>query len=793
MTWGTAGTVTTQPIAANQTWESPVITAASGRMLINLRWEGKRSPSLNIKRTIGGVAVYAHDFARLSMRQESPGVWAGTSDIPLPDMSIVAFNDGLDGVLSWSMTPWLESGGTGGSLSDADKASIAKIATLETQLSEVVTSFSEDGQELTAGETVEQGDTRTYTVAGAVFTVTNRLKTKRKVDDPIGVTELNRWIIESIIAPVIRSFPANTLIPKGFSIIHTDGSKLINRATRVTGAEIDLTQWDTEVNSLSTLNDWIANAGDDYAVGDKLLKADDRRIMVGTTPVRITYRGADKVAVAMTVAELANWEIIPNSPAISYPGAVLAPKGFIYSRSETGELLQLKDSRELPATFDRTQWETVGQGKTVREVIGGSVDALTLLDAPENAFFLNGVTVNNGPGNAAQNVSGWLYTAGDGKNGVVTLTVIGGDNVGAIGGTWSRRVTTPAPTVPVPNPPTDNGTWVRTPLAGAPTASINNGTVFTGSSIIWDLTHTIKPAFTLDGTIVLTPKTDWSTRTGSLSIQSGVLVGSLPAYGTDPIELIYSPSPISWTIVAKPLLLRAGKTVHNFGKATPTALKGLEHNLAEIHVEGGGDYTIAAADWFDGQSITFVQTAGGQTTEKLTVSGFAGAYLRDGTTRNVAGGLFLGRQDSIFRATITENGGLKYLNIVDLSRDAHAIAGYITPPAGITAGMLVNVSGATVAKANAIAPNALPATHYLDVVSGALTPLYEDGCIFKLPSSPAALSTAKAGDSLFLGADGLFSLNAPAIVVGNIRQPVAVVRPDGRGLIKLRAPATITV
>jgi hypothetical protein len=242
MTWGTAVTVTTQPIAANQTWESPVITAASGRMLINLRWEGKRSPSLNIKRTIGGIAVYAHDFARLSMRQESPGVWAGTSDIPLPDMSIVAFNDGPDGVLSWSMTPWLESGGTGGSLSDADKAAIAKIATLETQLSEVVTNFSEDGQELTPGETVEQGDTRTYTVAGAVFTMTNRLKTKRKVDDPIGVTELNRWLIESIIAPVIRSFPANTLIPKGFSIVHTDGSKLINRTTRVTGAAIDLTQ-----------------------------------------------------------------------------------------------------------------------------------------------------------------------------------------------------------------------------------------------------------------------------------------------------------------------------------------------------------------------------------------------------------------------------------------------------------------------------------------------------------------------------------------------------------------------
>jgi hypothetical protein len=548
------------------------------------------------------------------------------------------------------------------------------------------------------------------------------------------------------------------------------------------------------IAKIATLDDWIKNENDTYALGENLLTGDSRVFDVAGTIVTITYRGANGVAPTLSATVLGDWRYMGQSiiPAI-YPGAVLCCAGFQYRRSETGELLQLKDSRELPATFDLTQWETVGQGRTVREVIGGSVNAIALLDAPEHVFTLTGATVANGPGNAAQNVSGLLYTAGDGKNGVIVLTVTAGDNVGKIGGTWSRRVSTPAPTVPVPNPPTDVGDWVRTPLAGAPTASINNGTVYTGSSIIWDLSHTIKPAFTLDGTIVLTPKTDWSTRTGSLSIQSGVLIGSLPAYGPDPIELSYSPSPISWTIVAKPLLLRAGKTVHNFGKTTATALKGIEHNLAEIHVEGGGDYTIAAADWFDGQSLTFIQTAGAQTTEKLTVSGFAGAYLRDGTARNIAAGLFLGRQDSIFRITITENGGSKYLNIVDLSRDAHAIAGYITPPAGITAGMLVNVSGATIAKANAIAPNALPATHYIDVVSGALTPLYEDGCIFKRPSVPLALSTAKAGDSLFLGADGLFSLDAPAIVAGNIRQPVAVVRPDGRWLIKLRAPATITV
>ena len=538
---------------------------------------------------------------------------------------------------------------------------------------------------------------------------------------------------------------------------------------------------------------WIANEGNAHTAGQKLKTGDSRRMVLGAVAVQINYRGDDTDSCpALSVDELLYWEYIGQSsiPTI-YPGAGLAIKGYQY-RHSNGQLLQVRANANLAATFDATQWQPVAEGRVVREVVGGSVDALALLDAPENFFTLNGVTVSNGPGNAAQNVSGNIYTAGDGKNGVVTLTVISGNNVGAIGGTWFRRVTTPEPTVAVPNPPTDTGAWARTPLTVALIDSVNNGDVFTGSSISWDLNHTIKPAFTVNGPIVLTPKTDWSTRTGTLSIQSGTLIGSLPTHGTEPIELVYSPSPISWTIKTKPPTVQTGKTIHNFGLVDAIVLKGVDDNLGEAHIEGGSGYSIAAADWFDGMSIRFTHTAGQNTEERLKVSGFAGAYLRNGTSRNISDGMFIGRQDCKFTVTITENGGQKYLNIDDTSPDAFAIWAYPpTPPPNQkyhpTAWIqkLVSLAGTEMVKANAIAPNAVAATHFVDAWDDMLTPLYGDGKIFTLPAAISAANPA-IGSLLYLGAAGGFSLTPPDVTVAdNIRQPVAIVMQGGKGRIRL--------
>jgi hypothetical protein len=623
MAWGTAGTVATQPIGANQTWESPVIASAGGRMLINLRWEGKRSPSLNIKRTIGGIAVYAHDFARLSVRQESANVWVGTSDVPLPDMSIVAFNDGPDGVLSWSMTPWIESGGTGGSLSDADKAAIAKIATIETQLSEVVTNFSEEGQELTAGENVEQGDTRTYTVGGATFTLENRLKTKRKVNDPIDVTELNRWLVKSQFVATATAFPANALIPKGFNLKHTDGSILINKSTRVTGAEIDLTQWDTEVNSFNVLNDWIVNANDDYAVGDKLLRGDDRRITVGTTPVRITYRGADKTAATLTAAELANWEIIPNSPATAYPGAVLAPKGFVYYRSETGQLLQLTTDRTLPAAFDAGQWASVSSTLVKYVGAGETFNVLSLPTIAEKFVFFQSANIQNGVGNATYNATGFARYPGDGKNGPILMTILTSSNPAITVGEWQNTLTTT--TVNSVDTQTWSG-WTEYKLERPWGVSSANGEVYTGTRVVWDLTHNIIP-FRIDSgkPITLKPKTTWADyRAGSLRDTGGAVLafnGTFPASGTGEVLVTWRNATPEWTVAAV-------TPIDTSVTPTPVALPS---DLAAIVLPKEGDRRFVRSADFDYQfTKAYLMAVTGASTE--TMVNPRAVFPGDGTT-----------------------------------------------------------------------------------------------------------------------------------------------------------------
>ncbi|MGL5060517.1 MAG: hypothetical protein ACRC62_11110, partial [Microcoleus sp.] len=70
----------------------------------------------------------------------------------------------------------------GGSLSDADKAEIAKVAGLETAL-------KKDGGELVAGETISQGASRTYTIGDVVFDLENRVAGTRTVASPIDATE----------------------------------------------------------------------------------------------------------------------------------------------------------------------------------------------------------------------------------------------------------------------------------------------------------------------------------------------------------------------------------------------------------------------------------------------------------------------------------------------------------------------------------------------------------------------------------------------------------------------------
>lgn len=671
---------------------------------------------------------------------------------------------------------WIESDGTvvgsGGTLSDADKAEIAKIAALDTAI-------KKDGGELVAGESIAQGANRTYTIGDVIFDLENRVAGTRTVANPIDATELDKWMILGQFPPTSFNFPPTSLIPKGYRLKRADGSILVNKATRVTPAVLDITKWSIENPGTGVIDEWIKNAGDDHAAGEKLFKADDRRIEVAGVGVRMTYRGADiDSCPAMSLAEIANWEYVSQAitPTV-YPASALAPKGFRYRRNESSQLLQLKANTLLPATYDAAQWEAVS-GANIRVLNGTNFDILTALSIVETEGVFDRVPqLTNGPNNAAQNVSGYWRVIGDSKNGLIMLTISDGTNIDKLAGDWDLRVSTDAQNV------TTIGSWRKLLPSGNYKNSANNLAIFTPDKIYWNLAHNLTVSFVGDGPISLLPIGDWSERTGNITATGAATVfGQFPLSGSDEIELHYDPATLRFNIREASSSNRA-PTVHNFGLTANVALKGATHHMAQVHVEAGKDYTIAAADWADGQWFRLVQTAGTNTTEKLLPSGFAGAYLRDGSSRDISGGILIGRQDTKMEVTITNNNGQKYLNIDDKSTDAHAISGYANPPAGITAQMLVNVNGATIAKANAIAPNALAATHYIDMISGALTPLYADGCIFTLP---AAVAGASAGQDLFLGANGAFSTTAPASASGNIRQPVAVVRINGKGVIKLR-------
>lgn len=678
-----------------------------------------------------------------------------------------------------------EGGNSGGTatLSQADRDAIAKVGTLETQLTDAETRFSDDGKELTAGENVKQGDTRTYTLGDAVFTLENRVKTARKVANPIDVAEVNKWLIKSQFPPLSYIYPASVVVPKAYRLQHTDGSVLTAKDTFASGATIDLSKWNVEISSVSRLNDWIADAGDDYAEGDKLLKADDRRIPVGSVGARITYRGADKTAVKLDAAELGDWEI-PNAIAMAYPGAVLAPRGFLYQRSENGKLLRLRDNRLLPATFDASQWDTLASD--ARLLSGEVFNILSFPTIPEKILIFNNCNLQNGPANSTQGVSGWGFWFGDARNGRMFLRILTSDNPSLTIGEWTTTLST---TILNGNDLATWTDWVEPPLARPYDNTANNGSVFTGGRYTWNLAHNIRPA-RISGfgdPVRLKPLTTWADyRPGS--IQGITFTGTPPTSGTTEITIAqFNPGGWILTKQANPIG-GSGITVHNFGVAGTTALKGSLHQSGEVHVEGGGNYSIAAADWDDGQWFRITHTAGANTAEVLTITGFTGVYLRDDASRDIRSGLFIGRQDCSFEVTVTLNGTNKYLNIKDTSIDAFSIAGYATPAAGITPGTLVNWDGTTMRRANAIAPNVFAATHYIDAVSGALTPLLEDGCIFTLP---ATITGVTPGQILYLGANGAFSTTRPAIATGNILQDVCVVRSGSKGRIRLGVPGVV--
>jgi hypothetical protein len=183
----------------------------------------------------------------------------------------------------------------------------------------------------------------------------------------------------------------------------TDKTFVLLRLATAGGADV----WGTAAKpaALTRLEDYIANNGDDYAVGEQLQQPTTRRILIGTTPVRIAYRGAAKAAVALDLAELGNWEYLEQTGISStYPASALTPRGFLYRRPESGDLLQLRANTLLPAAFDASQWDTIAETvptEVLRDVheVAGILDSLADADAIAQAtradrkYFVRGVGI----------------------------------------------------------------------------------------------------------------------------------------------------------------------------------------------------------------------------------------------------------------------------------------------------------------------------------------------------------------------------------------------------------------
>jgi hypothetical protein len=288
------------------------------------------------------------------------------------------------------------------------------------------------------------------------------------------------------------------------------------------------------IAKIETLDAWIKNENDTYAGGDNLLTGDSRVFDVAGTIVTITYRGANGVAPALSATALGDWRYMGQSiiPAI-YPGATLCCAGFQYRRSETGELLQLKDTRVLPSQFDRTQWELIS-ASIIRH---GAVDLAQVHTFPERLGVFASVNLTNGPNSAAVNCSGtWSY-GGDAVAGVLTLNVQSSDQ-NLVNGIWTLRRST----TKINNIDTASwGSWAKF-SADAWVPSTNNSQVFSGAAVTLADAHNIEIFRIGADPIKLRPATTWDKRTGSITVAGGNLVGVMPEFGTDEVTLTWTRS-----------------------------------------------------------------------------------------------------------------------------------------------------------------------------------------------------------------------------------------------------------
>jgi hypothetical protein len=135
-------------------------------------------------------------------------------------------------------------------------------------------------------------------------------------------------------------------------------------------------------------------------------------------------------------------------------------------------------------------------------------------------------------------------------------------------------------------------------------------------------------------------------------------------------------------------------SLHDLGAPTIRSLRSVNHQT-EAHFEGGLGYSINASESVDGDYYYLLNTSGSEQKDKLTFSNFAGAYLRNGADEKTITSPFTIAKGIKYLASVTDNGGNKYLNIVPLAPTLTWAVQNISATGNITAwGSTVVIGGA---------------------------------------------------------------------------------------------------
>ena len=113
----------------------------------------------------------------------------------------------------------------------------------------------------------------------------------------------------------------------------------------------------------------------------------------------------------------------------------------------------------------------------------------------------------------------------------------------------------------------------------------------------------------------------------------------------------------------------------------------------------------------------------------------------------------------------------------------------ITGAGSVSTNALVAFVSGAARNANAIAPNAFPATAYVKATDGANTRFY----LTTRVTNDWTPDGGTIGQVMYLGPSGELSLSPPPIVNGNIIQRVGLFLPDGGCLIKIEEPTYIQI